>query len=126
MSRKRILIIDDDAITCDWISEKLQQIEPRPIIDVRYDGQAGLKVVEEEKFDLVISDTNMPEMSGIEFLQALRERQIQIPVLMMFAIYKKDKNITDQDVLKMGANAVLSKDDIEQHLLKKVLTLIDL
>ena len=42
------------------------------------DGQEALKVVEEESPDVVLSDWNMPEMNGLEFLKQLRTNGNQV------------------------------------------------
>lgn len=43
------------------------------------DGVEGLKAIEEKKPDLVLCDWNMPNMSGIQLLEALRDRAINVP-----------------------------------------------
>jgi response regulator RpfG family c-di-GMP phosphodiesterase len=43
-------------------------------VQTRESGQAGLELLESERFDLVISDMRMPEMDGVEFLEQVRQR----------------------------------------------------
>ncbi|MDP9497486.1 MAG: response regulator [Actinomycetota bacterium] len=71
----KILIVDD--------SKAMRMIVTRTLRQAGYgdhtfleagDGSEGLALVASEKPDLVLSDWNMPEVTGIEFLRALRER----------------------------------------------------
>jgi two-component system chemotaxis response regulator CheY len=67
----QVLIVDDYHNMLHIIRSCLKQIE---ITDVREatDGQAAFKMINQCKFDLVISDWNMEPMSGLELLAAVR------------------------------------------------------
>lgn len=54
-------------------------------VTIGEDGQQGLELAQNGDFDLVISDVNMPNMNGFQFLEALRnnERYKFTPILMM-------------------------------------------
>ena len=43
----------------------------------------ALELLDQESFDLVVSDVVMPEMTGVEFLYELRERRPELPVVLM-------------------------------------------
>lgn len=68
-TKARILIIDDDdAIRCmlsDWLSEMYET-------DTAEDGFKGLEKLGQAKFDLVISDINMPGINGFETVRRIR------------------------------------------------------
>lgn len=78
-----ILIVEDDR--------ELRQLFQKVLIQNGYsvkgveNGKAALAVLEKEYADLIISDIMMPVMDGYELVQALREANIQIPVLMITA-----------------------------------------
>lgn len=65
-----ILTVDDTATMRQMISFTLGSAGYE--VTTASDGQEALRVARENKFDLVITDVNMPNMSGIEFAQSLR------------------------------------------------------
>ena len=70
----KILIVDDSKAMRLIVKRILRQTDIGEHNTVEaVNGQEGLKQVEAENPDLVISDWNMPEMNGIDFLKAVRE-----------------------------------------------------
>lgn len=70
----KILIVDDSKAMRMIIQRTLKQCDLGSYSVVEAcDGRDGLAKVEECKPDFVLSDWNMPEMNGLEFLKALRE-----------------------------------------------------
>ena len=69
----KILIVDDSKAMRMIVKRTLRQagFGDHDIVEAE-DGQQGLDAVQSESPDVVLSDWNMPNMSGIEFLQALR------------------------------------------------------
>ncbi|MBK5223995.1 MAG: response regulator [Acidimicrobiia bacterium] len=74
---KKILLVDDSKTIRMLIKRNLRQagFETAEIIEAG-DGAAGLVAAKAEAPDLILSDWNMPEMSGMQFLQALRAEGI--------------------------------------------------
>jgi DNA-binding response OmpR family regulator len=70
--------------------------------------------------DLVISDVQMPEMNGIEVLQAVRERAPRLPVLMLSGAWPG----LLKDAQLLGADAVLEKPVALHELLATVRSLL--
>lgn len=68
-----ILVVDDSKTIRMLVKRNLKQagFDQANILEAE-DGAAGLAVARAEPLDLILSDWNMPEMSGLEFLQALR------------------------------------------------------
>ena len=83
MSDERILVIDDSLETCDFVVNYV--LAPngfRPI--VAHDGAEGVRrALETPPPDLIILDLEMPKMTGVEVLEALRARHLNIPALLM-------------------------------------------
>lgn len=71
----KILIVDDSKAMRMLVASNLRQAgyKGHTIIEAE-NGAAGLKMVMEHEPDLVLSDWNMPEMTGIELLQSLNEQ----------------------------------------------------
>ena len=85
-----ILVIDDTEDVRNLISAVLTNcgftVREAP------DGQLGVKMIGEEKPDLVICDVNMPAMGGLETLAAIREssQTASIPFILMTGLVSRD------------------------------------
>ncbi|MFT5849690.1 MAG: DNA-binding response OmpR family regulator [Patiriisocius sp.] len=64
-----ILLIDDDAFLRDMYATKFTEKGDK--VEVAQDGNAGLAILAEHSFDVVIVDMVMPGMSGLDFLNAV-------------------------------------------------------
>src|SRR4051812_29042948 len=80
---KTLLIVDDDASVVSWLEEELQSAGY--VAKGVTSGTAALAVLEEQSFDLVISDVEMPGMRGLELLKAIHERRPSQLVLLITA-----------------------------------------
>ena len=63
----RILIIDDSTSTRRGLRELLEPLQAE--IEEARDGKQGLVLSQDGRFDLILTDIDMPEMDGIEFCQ---------------------------------------------------------
>jgi len=83
---KRVLVIDDSSTMRKIVSRALRQagLDFDEILEAG-DGQEALNLLENENVDLILSDINMPNMDGIEFLRQKREIDgiKNIPVVMI-------------------------------------------
>ena len=80
MAQERILIIEDSPETQQLLAELV--LEPNGYRSiVALDGEEGLRLALEEHPDLIILDMQLPKMSGIQVLEALHERNVDIPVI---------------------------------------------
>ena len=81
-----VLVVDDFATMRRIISNVLKQLGFENILEAE-DGTKALQMMETEKVDFVITDWNMPQMSGLDLLKAIRasEDKKDIPVLMVTA-----------------------------------------
>ncbi|MFQ5451026.1 MAG: response regulator [Nitrospinaceae bacterium] len=68
---KKVLVVDDSSVMRQIIKKTLKELGFADIQDAE-DGAQGLKKLGELSVDLVVSDWNMPKMTGIEFLKAVR------------------------------------------------------
>lgn len=75
----RILIIDDDE-TIRSVFNRFLTGKGYDVI-VAADGRQGLRLLEEESVDLVITDIMMPETDGLEVVMAIRGKETDIPVI---------------------------------------------
>jgi len=81
--RGRILLIDDDRVFGVWATKVLQArgFEIRHLLD----PLEGLRLVESERWDLVITDVEMPRLTGLEFLERVRRLDPSLPVAVVTA-----------------------------------------
>jgi DNA-binding NtrC family response regulator len=99
----RILVVDDDAVTCRLLGEVLRG-EGTVVWDV--DPRAALGRLGSEDIDLAIFDMQMPEMGGLELLRRVRDRRPGLPVVIMTAFGSID---TAVDAIASGAVDYVSK-----------------
>jgi signal transduction histidine kinase/ActR/RegA family two-component response regulator len=69
---RRILVVDDEPDVAEVLGEALRLDGHR--VDIASDGRDALARLEREPFDLVVSDTKMPVMDGLELFQAIQGR----------------------------------------------------
>src|SRR5262245_45090027 len=77
----KILLIDDDADFSRFLQLNLEQQGHQ--LKCLERAEHGPELLGQEVFDLVLLDNKMPGMSGIEFLAALRQRDLGVPVILM-------------------------------------------
>ncbi|MDQ8821096.1 response regulator transcription factor [Streptococcus ruminantium] len=79
----RILIVEDDAVINQVLAEFLKEHQYEIVSCL--DGQKALEYFETEKFDLIILDIMVPNVSGLDILKKIRETS-QVPVIMLTAM----------------------------------------
>jgi PAS domain S-box-containing protein len=114
----KILIAEDDRLTRKMLAKMLEGLGLSA--DFAEDGAQGLELFSQNRYDLVISDYNMPEMNGIDMLREIREIRPSIKIVLM-TIY------TESDVLikaiNLGVNRFLEK-PVTKDNLQKVLAIL--
>ena len=68
---KKVLVVADSVAIRQIIKKNLKELGFSELIEAE-NGAAGLKKAGEEPVDLIVSDWNMPNMTGLEFLKAVR------------------------------------------------------
>ena len=76
-----VLVIEDEPLVCDIITEYLQG--DGHTFEVASNGLEGLKRFEMNKFNLIITDRAMPEMSGDHVATAIKQMEPHVPVIML-------------------------------------------
>ena len=115
----RVLLVEDNVLNAKVIESMLQPLT-QSIQHVEH-GALALEVYDSEAFDLVLMDLNMPVMDGFEATEKLRERDQQVPILVVTA----NTNLADLErVYQLGATAHVFKPLQPDDLLKKITTLM--
>lgn len=112
---RQILIVEDDKNLQEAIVDTLE-LEGFNCITADSAEQALLKL-KEEAVDMVISDVQMPGLSGLQLLQSMQSQGLVIPTLMMTAYAKVDDAVT---AMRAGALDYLSKPFASERLLELV------
>lgn len=76
-----ILIVDDDA----GIREVGARLLLRSgfLVDVAEDGEGAWQAMHQRRYDLILTDQNMPHLSGSELIVRMREAGVRVPVILM-------------------------------------------
>mgnify|MGYP003638398894 FL=1 len=103
----RILVVDDFQTMRRIIINLLRQLGFTNVVEAA-DGKLALERVKDDNIDLVVSDWNMPNMTGLEFLKELRasEEYKSLPFIMVTAEGKKENVIT---AVQAGVNNYIVK-----------------
>ncbi|MEH0664323.1 response regulator [Vibrio scophthalmi] len=111
----KILAVDDSVSIRQMVSHTLKDAGYE--VETANDGKDALNKVMSAKFDVVISDVNMPNMGGFELVKALREKPQYkfVPILMLTTETSADKKLQGKQA---GATGWLVKPFNPDTLLK--------
>ena len=117
MSEKTILVADDESHILHVVSLKLRNAGFK-VLTAR-DGQEALEVAQQQHPDLLITDYHMPQLSGLELCQRLKQDAAtsNIPAIMLTA---RGYHLEPQDTQQSGILRMLSKPFSPRHLLSTV------
>ena len=114
----KILVVEDDKILsntiCQCIKEKFD-------VEQALDGYEGYMLAKQDIYDLIILDLMMPEMSGYEVLQKLRNDKVFTPVLILTAKDGLDDKLKG---FNLGADDYLTKPFERQELIARIEAII--
>jgi len=119
MEERRILLVEDEKKIADTL--KLGLGENGYHVQVAYDGTLGLKLYEKYCFDLVVLDINIPGINGYELCKIIRERNSNIPIIMLTAFSSLQDKIEGYDA---GADDYVIKPFEFKELLMKIRVLL--
>ena len=116
--RMRVLVVDDFATMRKIIRNILKQIGFDDIIEAE-DGNIALQVLKNDNIGRVVTDWNMPNLSGLELLQKIRgnPETAAMPVLMVTAEGLKDNVV---EAVKSGVNNYVVKPFTAEILQEKI------
>ena len=119
----RILVVDDFATMRKVIKNLLRQSGYQNVTEAE-DGVVALKELRSQKIDFVISDWNMPNMTGIELLRAVRadSELSSLPFLMITAESLKDNVL---EAVKAGVSNYIVKPFTAEVLSEKIEKIIE-
>ncbi|WP_173956289.1 protein-glutamate methylesterase/protein-glutamine glutaminase [Polynucleobacter tropicus] len=109
-SKIRVLIVDDSAVIRKIVTKCLKGCDQIEVIGYAVDGEDAANAVESLSPDVVILDTEMPKINGIQALKNIRENHRDLPII-MFASHAHDDSEAAIEAYSVGASDCVAKPD---------------
>ena len=118
-SKMRILIVEDEKKIADSLRKNFN--DEGFDTKVCFDGSDALEVISKEKFDLILLDWRLPEITGVEVCKRIRNANNRTPVILLTAL----SNISNKvEALNCGADDYITKPFSFEEVLARVNALI--
>ena len=121
MAKGRVLVIDDENSIREYLSMMLER--EGYLCDATKDGKKALKLQSQEGYDVVITDIQLPGLSGIDILSKLRENDPSLPVIIITGHASQESAI---EALNLGAFYYLLKPVSNEELKQVVRNALDM
>lgn len=118
----RVCVVDDQTLVREGIQSLLGLSEEVVVIGEAADGEAALALIAHDPPDVLLLDLRMPRRDGIATLHAMRERGIDLPVLVL-TTFDDDELVLQ--ALRAGARGYLLKDVTLEQVVAAIKTLAD-
>jgi two-component system, NarL family, invasion response regulator UvrY len=116
-SRLRVLIADDHAIVREGLKRILADAPELRVAGEAATGTDAIRLVKEERWDVMLLDISMQGANGLEVLRAVKEVAPKLPVLIL-TMYPEDQYAVR--MLKAGAAGYLTKEGAPQQLVSAI------
>ncbi|WP_431087907.1 response regulator [Paenibacillus sp. 8b26] len=113
----KILIVDDHWVVREGLKLVLETNDSYEVVGEAEDGATAIPLIEELQPDVILMDLYMPQMSGLETMKALKERQNDTPVIILTTYNEDDLMIQG---LSLGAKGYLLKDTSRENLFRTI------
>jgi len=101
--RARVLVVDDDANILLLHTEVLSRSGYQ--VETAVDGAAAWEALQAGSYDLLITDCNMPRLTGLELIEKVRAAKMSLPIILMSGTLlpgELDQNAARQSVATMA------------------------
>jgi len=118
----KVCVVDDHKLLREGLKQVLHNTGDIVVTDEASTGKEFLGMLGKKKWDVVLLDISLEDMSGIDVLREIRTKNKNLPVLMVTMHYEDQYGLR---VLKLGASGYISKRDASTDLIaaiKKVVT----
>lgn len=114
----QVLLVEDETADARFTLDALET-EGRDVdVEATPYGERALELVATRSFDAVLLDYRLPRMDGREFLEELRQRDLQLPVVVLTG---RGSAEVEAEVREAGADAYLEKDDSDDERIREAL-----
>jgi DNA-binding response OmpR family regulator len=111
----RALLVEDDVPLAEFLSQRLR--DDQFVVDVANDGTQAKQLLDDQPFDLVILDLNLPGIPGFEVLRYIRLKKADLPVLVLTGAASVEDRVRG---LNAGADDYLVKPFSYAELLARI------
>lgn len=111
----KVLIVDDHFVVREGLKLILETSDQFHVVGEAENGEAAVRLAEELVPDVILMDLNMPRMDGLEAIQQLKDKKLDIPVVILTTYNEDDHMIRG---LTLGAKGYLLKDTGRDHLFR--------
>ena len=118
----KILIIEDEAAIRRVLKKIISEENDKYQVEEAEDGLAGMELIKNNDYDLILCDIKMPKMDGVEVLEKTQKIKPEIPMLMISGHGDLD---TAVNTMRMGAFDYISKPPDLNRLLNAVRNALD-
>jgi CheY-like chemotaxis protein/anti-sigma regulatory factor (Ser/Thr protein kinase) len=112
----KVLVVDDNAFDRNLAGKLLEKGTGLTVVYAA-DGKEGLAVIAREEPDLVLTDLQMPEMTGLELVEEIKSKHPSLPVILMTAHGSEE---IAMQALRKGAASYVPKRNLAQDLVETV------
>lgn len=112
-----IVLADDHPLVQDGIRTRLEEIQGLNVIGMADNGEDLIKIAEDLKPDIVITDISMPKINGLEATRLLTQKQPQIKILILTMHDNKEYM---QNAIDSGAHGYMLKDQPADEMIEAV------
>jgi heavy metal response regulator len=114
-----LLVVEDEKKVASFIKRGLEAAHYS--VEVEHDGEAAMKRLLQDEYDLVILDVMLPKLDGLSLMKEIRRRRINVPVLVLTARVTVADKVMGLD---LGADDYLTKPFAFEELLARVRALL--
>lgn len=119
MDERKILLVEDEQKIADTL--KMGLTEDGYYVETAYDGNIGWKLFQQHNYDLIVLDINLPGVNGYELCKMMRNRNANVPIIMLTALGSLNDKIEGYD---SGADDYIIKPFEFKELLMKIRVLL--
>ena len=105
--QRTVLLADANEEFRAMLQEAIEQAGEFTVAASTGDGREALRVIEERKPDLLLTDVALPGLDGLGLLQALKEREGYVPKIIIVSAFCGEKTMSDAE--KLGVSYYLPK-----------------
>lgn len=113
----RVLAVDDHRVVLEGISAMIGRHPDLKLVDVALSGEQGLALFRQHRPDITLMDLQLPRMSGLEAIRAIRNEQPDARIVVL-TMYQGDEDIFR--ALEAGAATYLLKDSLSHELIDAI------
>ena len=117
----KVLIADDEPHIRKFVSLVLGRLG-KPLVVEAKNGAEAVEIFARESPDVVLLDVNMPGTDGLHALARIRERDADVPIVMLTSVVSRQ---TVDECARLGATAYLRKDTARDELTKELKAILD-